>query len=567
MVFTINQDILTKLTIVAVIGIVVVGALIVLQVAGVFGDGDTPLEPGETPPVPTPPFETPPSQAEDEKTLMLNWTYRDRPFSYTTVITNATYDAFRLRDPGVTPDMTTGDAVARYVTTDGDAGTIGGIADYILEQSVQNGWGDYDTIRNTAAFVQRYGSGGFTENISDGRYRYPVETLWEETGGREDVTILAASLLKDMGYPVALLVFPEQYDRGYLIPEYTAIGIRCKDVVEGRTYTESNAEEIGTVICYPQNRTFDTPDSPSFEANFGYFTGNATVDYADGRTVAAGEAAWDIPSGVLTYREDFRPPRGTPVSIAMENASYVTEESFVYVDVLNATYLPGEVPGALAKAEPEIVTTLIDAENDITVHRDDLIDSSLTPLLRTPSPLKTEKSPGLKVDESIKERLGLPASTGSIFSEVDTVNRVKEDDYWQDVWYDTRTDFHDEVWYLEVLNYEVPGSRPLYTRANEMYISPTSPWRIKYQAVPLNVPDRDLEGLSPFSEMRFVVYKVDEGNSTVKFVGEFAHGHTSGQETVNYHAFYETGNFYIVTFVRNCEAEVAIQMHGRGPLP
>ena len=154
MVFTINQDILTKLTIVAVIGIVVVGALIVLQVAGVFGDGDTPLEPGETPPVPTPPFETPPSQAEDEKTLMLNWTYRDRPFSYTTVITNATYDAFRLRDPGVTPDMTTGDAVARYVTTDGDAGTISSIADYILEQSVQNGWGDYDTIRNTAAFAK-----------------------------------------------------------------------------------------------------------------------------------------------------------------------------------------------------------------------------------------------------------------------------------------------------------------------------------------------------------------------------------------------------------------------------
>ena len=51
----------------------------------------------------------------------------------------------------------------------------------------------------------------------------------------------------------------------------------------------------------------------------------------------------------------------------------------------------------------------------------------------------------------------------------------------------------------------------------------------------------------------------------MKFIDEFAYGHTSGQEIVNYLNFYEPGNFYIVTFVRNCEAEVAIQMHGRSP--
>lgn len=560
MVFTLNQSILTKITIVVVIGIVVVGALIGLRVAGVFGEGGAPFTPGETPPDLTPP---PVAEGEDEKILELNWTYRDRSFAYTGVIANATYDAFRLRDPGIAPDATTGDAVARYVTTDGDAGLIGSIAGYILEQSVQNGWGDYDTIRNTEAFAQQYGPGGFTTNISDGRYRYPVETLWEETGDREDVTILAASILKTMGYPVALLVFPEQYDRGYLIPAYTAVGIRCEDAVEGRTYTSKTAEEIGAVTCYPQSRTFNTPDAPFFEADSGYFVGNTTIGYADGQTVAVGEAAWDIPARKIHLPEGFVPPRGTtPVYYKMENASWITEESFIYIDVLNATSLHGEIPGELANVEPEIVTTLIDAKNDITIRRDDLVDSSLTLRLRTPSPLKTEA--GLKVYESIQERLGLPASTGSFFSEADAANRVNEDEYWQDVWYDTRVDFHDETWYLEVLNYEIPGSRPLYTRSNEIYISPPSAWRIKYQAVPLNVPDRDLEGLSPFSEMRFVVYKVDEENNSAQFIGEFAYGHTSGQETVNYLNFYETGNFYIVTFVRNCEVEVAIQMHGRG---
>lgn len=561
MVFTLNQNTLTRITIAAVIGIIVIGALIGLQVAGVFGERSAPPVPGEE----TSPDFTPPSasEEEDEKILALNWIYRDRSFEYTGVITNATYTAFRSRNAGISPGMMTGDAVARYVTTDGDAGLIDGIADYILEQSVRNGWGDYDTIRNTATLVQQYGPGKFTTSLPDGRYRYPVEILWEETGDRDDATILAASILKSMGYPVALLVFPEQFDRGYLIPEYTAIGIRCEDPVEGRAYTSHTTEEVGTVICSPQNRTFDTPDVPYFRANSGHFLGNTTIDYAHGQVMAAGEATWNISAAQLTYREGFAPPRGmTPVNYTMENASWINEESFVYIDILNAASLAGVVPGELAHVEPEIVTTLIDAGNDIVIHRDDLVDSSLTLRLRTPSPLKT--GAGLKVYESIQDRLKIPVSAG-IFSEADAANRIKEDEYWQDVWYDTRVDFHNEAWYLEVLNYEIPGSRALYTKANEMYISPPSAWRIKYQVIPRNAPDRDLEGLSPFSDMRFAVYKVDEENNTVKFIDEFAYGHTSGQEIVNYLNFYEPGNFYIVTFVRNCEAEVAIQMHGRGP--
>ncbi|MFA5614218.1 MAG: hypothetical protein WC993_07095, partial [Methanoculleus sp.] len=148
MVFTLNQNTLTRITIAAVIGIIVIGALIGLQVAGVFGERSAPPVPGEE----TSPDFTPPSasEEEDEKILALNWTYRDRSFEYTGVITNATYTAFRSRNAGSPPGMTTGDAVARYVVTDGDAGLIDGIADYILEQSVRNGWGDYDTIRNTA---------------------------------------------------------------------------------------------------------------------------------------------------------------------------------------------------------------------------------------------------------------------------------------------------------------------------------------------------------------------------------------------------------------------------------
>jgi len=566
MVRTIDQTFLSRITIVIIIGIVIVGALIGLRVAGVFGEESTPAVPGADDDRGRADMRNASqtgAESPDERTLMLNWTYRDRPFAYACTVRNATYNTFRSKHVNITPNMTTGDIIAQYVATDGDDGLVDGIAGYILEQSVENGWGDYDTIRNTIACAAQYGPGRFVNTPPDGHYRYPVETLWEGKGDRDDINVLAASILKAMGYPVAFMVFPEQYDRGYLIWEYPALGIRCNDTVDGRTYTIRHHTGIGTVTCYPQSRTCNIPDVPSLEPESGYFTGNTTVGYADGQTVAAGEATWDIPARTIIYRKGFVPPAGmTPVFYRMENASWVTTtESFIYIDALNATALPGEIPGELAKVEPVIVTTLIDAGNDITISRDDLIDASLTALLRTPSPLKTGAGP--KLNESIPERLGIRVPTGMV-DEIGRANRISEDAYWQNVWYDTEVNFYDRTWYLDVLNYEIVGNRSLYTKSNEIYISPTEAWRIRYEVVPKNPPDRDLEGLSSFSDMRFAVYKVDEVNNTVSFIGEFAYGHTSGQETVNYHTFYETGNFYIVTFVRNCEAVVSIQMHGKG---
>ncbi|WP_067050616.1 hypothetical protein [Methanofollis ethanolicus] len=573
MVHTIDQTLLTRLTIAIIIGIVIVSALIGLRVMGVLEEGSTPTVPGadsdgdstdirSTSPTPSPSRTG--AKNSDERTLTLNWTYRDRQFVYACTVKNATYNMFRSKNASITSNMTTGDLVAQSVATDGDGGLVDGIAGYILEQSVENGWGDYDTIRNTVACVQQYGPGEFVNTPPDGHYRHPVETLWEGTGDRDDINILAASVLKAMGYPVAFLVFPEQYDRGHLIWEYPAVGIRCDDTIDGRTYTALHHTEIGTVTCYPQSRTCSLPDVSFPEPESGYFTGNTTVGYADGRTVAAGEAAWDIPARTIAYPEGFVPPAGmTPIFYRMENASWVTTESFIYIDALNATALPGEVPGELAKVEPVIVTTLIDAGNNIAISRDDLIDASLTASLRTPSPLKTDAGPELR--ESLSGRLGIRVPTGMV-DEVGRVNRISEDAYWQDVWYDTKVNFYDRTWYLDVMNYEVIENQPLYTKSNEIYISPTEAWRIRYEAVPKNPPDNDIEGLSSFSDMRFAVYKVDEETGSAMLVDEFAYGHTSGQDTVNYHTFYETGTFYIVTFVRNCEAVVSIQMHGKGGL-
>ncbi|KAF1076433.1 hypothetical protein [Methanogenium sp. MK-MG] len=571
---TINQDLLNKLTIGIIIGIIVIGTLIGLRVTGIMGGDDSEISvqgspssgdlsgsDSVSPTVSRRPSSGTVSEESDEKTIICNWEYQNQQFTYSHDVRNTTYLGFKRKNVGVSPDLTNKEIITRHVVTDGDEGLILEIADYILIQSEQNGWGDYDTIMNTVAFVQQYGPGKFENTPPNGYYKYPVETLWDEEGSREDINILTASILQAMGYPVVFLVFPEQYDRGYLIWEYSAIGVRCEDTVPGKSYMSQQEKMIGTVTLYPQSRTINSPEIMSFEPKSGCISGNSTVGYADGQVVAAGEGVWDIAAGKITWSSGFVSPAGmTPVYYRMENGSWITGESFIYVDALNSDAQPGEIPGELARAEPEIVADLIDPRNDIMISRDNIIDSSLTPLLRTPSPLKNNIRPELF--DSISDQLGIPVPVGLV-SEEDEINKVSEDEYWQDIWYDTMVNFYDHTWYLDILEYEIIENQALYTKSNEMYISPAAAWRIKYEAVPVDPPDNDLEGLSSFSDMRFAVYKVDEIEGSTTLLGTFAYGHTSGQENVNYQNFYESGNFYIVTFVRNCEAKVSIQMHGK----
>ena len=79
MVFTLNQNTLTRITIAAVIGIIVIGALIGLQVAGVFGERSAPPCPERKHHRISPRLCLRRGRRKD---TALNWTYRDRSFDY-----------------------------------------------------------------------------------------------------------------------------------------------------------------------------------------------------------------------------------------------------------------------------------------------------------------------------------------------------------------------------------------------------------------------------------------------------------------------------------------------------
>ncbi|MBP2133480.1 hypothetical protein J2128_001434 [Methanomicrobium sp. W14] len=572
MVFTLDQEILNKIIVIVIIGIIIAGALIGLKLTGIIGGEEKAPDSGVSPsgsavPVETSdvimPTQTYRASVKDSGITTVNssWEYKGYPFRYTFSIKNSTYLDFENKEHKIYPD-TMADDIQDYVVYEGDSGVVEGIADYLLEQSRQKGWGDYDTIMNTVEFLHQYSPGSFNTSYSDGMYRYPVETIRNQKGDTEDISILAASIFTKMGYPVAFLVYPEQYDRGSVIEQYPAVAIRSDDDVSGKTYTLKKEEYAGDVTCYPQKKDYSAPALLPSKPGYGYFEGNTTIVFSDGEKAYAKNCTWDIESGSMNYTGGYKLSAGdNPAYFKMSNASWTGEDSYVYIDVLDNTTVPGQVPAELSYAKPEIVTGPADDNNDIKIFQDNTLDSKLTALLRIPSPLEDEER--INLTDSLSERLKIPVPV-YVGDEVNRINEENRDEYWKDVWYSTYKNFYNQVWYLNIINYEIISNPKHYAKSGELYFTPTGAWRLKYEVTPTTQPDNDVDSISSFSEVVFAVYKVNETTNSADFLSEFSYGQNSGQDTVNYHNFYEAGNFYIAAFVRNCEVKLSVQVHGKG---
>jgi hypothetical protein len=589
----IDQRFLNKVIIILVAGMLLTGALLGLRMAGILGSdtrqsqsqeytngtpgytGDRLQSEGSLPPDRGEPDSRNPvfaTNGSDQKQQVVHWTYKNESFAYTQMVYNSTYASFKLKSATGSGRMTNttvaGDRLQRYIVTDSDDGLTRGIAGYLLSESEKRGWGDYDTIANLVTFLQEYNTAGaFQNQPPPDSYNFPYETFYEGTGSRDDVTIFGGSVLKAMGYPVALLIYPQQYDRGYFIYSYEGIAIRSDESVQGVKYTTENATRIGSLTCLSDTRQYRIPGGGTFHPTEGFFRGNTTIYYAGNQSVPAGTAEWDIRSGTMSFADGFYPPAiRAPDHFVMENASWIDQDCFLYIDTANPGVLPGTIPGELSKVSPTIVTTLIKDANRIRIYRDDRMDATLQPSLRSPSPLtRSGNTTGPEFERSITDDLRIPVPSGEI-DDILPENQQQENQYWQDVWYDRSTWYYDQNWYLDVLNYSVVENPYLYTRQNEIYIAPASAWRIKFRAIPTNPPDQDVPELSSFSDLRFAVYKIDKESNTASLFDTFSYGYSTGQESLKYRNYYEPGMFYIAVFVRNCMADVSIQMHGKDPV-
>jgi len=132
-----------------------------------------------------------------------SWTHEDVQWSFSVGVPENVYDFYRERTH-------INDNFMHYVLSEYDRDYIREIVKSFREGGKEWGFSDLDNVFNVVSFVQsmKYVSDE-TSRGEEEYVRYPIETLVDGMGDCEDVVILAAAILHEMGYSVLLVMLPE----------------------------------------------------------------------------------------------------------------------------------------------------------------------------------------------------------------------------------------------------------------------------------------------------------------------------------------------------------------------
>ena len=149
-----------------------------------------------------------------------SWEYNEVQWSFSVDVPADVYDFYQGRTHY-------NDDFMHFILSDFDREYIREIVDLFWEGGERWGLSELDNVFNIVTFVQslRY----VTDESSRGEedyVRYPIETLVDGVGDCEDVTILAATLLHEMGYSVLLVAFHD----------HLALAIKYDEHLKGAYY-------------------------------------------------------------------------------------------------------------------------------------------------------------------------------------------------------------------------------------------------------------------------------------------------------------------------------------------
>lgn len=157
------------------------------------------------------------SVSPDKGYYMLNyaWKYNDVQWSFSVGVQEEIYDFYRNRKHYSSDLMP-------FVLSDYDRDYIREIIKSFRKGGEEFGLSDLDNVFNVISFVQslQYVSDSLSRGEEE-YIRYPIETLVDGIGDCEDMVILAASILHEMGYSVLLVMFPDhlgmaiRYDKDF----------------------------------------------------------------------------------------------------------------------------------------------------------------------------------------------------------------------------------------------------------------------------------------------------------------------------------------------------------------
>lgn len=149
------------------------------------------------------------------------WTYQGTNHTYCIDVPKTAYQYFQKQD------HTRNSNYVRYALSDYDREYVRDIAGAFAAMGTDAGYNERETIENFIAFVQSLPYTIDQETTGIEEYpRYPLETIVDKGGDCEDVAILIASVLHEMGHGTVLLK----------LPQHMAVGIAGNDMFDGTYY-------------------------------------------------------------------------------------------------------------------------------------------------------------------------------------------------------------------------------------------------------------------------------------------------------------------------------------------
>ncbi|MDD2954557.1 MAG: hypothetical protein PHC95_15640 [Parabacteroides sp.] len=156
------------------------------------------------------------SEDSTVKTVFYKWEYPVGiiDWSFSLKIPSEAYKAYRSVDRNYIFGYT------EYITEPSDDEYLSELAQMFVKNTAKHELSEWDTVNMIISFVQNldYISDGYDEYP-----KYPLETLYDKGGDCEDTSILLASLLKELGYGCALIMFDD----------HMGVGIFGGDSVDG----------------------------------------------------------------------------------------------------------------------------------------------------------------------------------------------------------------------------------------------------------------------------------------------------------------------------------------------
>ena len=103
-----------------------------------------------------------------------------------------------------------------YVNEPSDDAYLGAIAQEFLNTAAKYGYDSDDAVRLAIGFVQSLKYTPDDIGLGYDYPKYPLETLYDQGGDCEDTSILLVSLIKEMGYGCAIIMFDDHMGVGIL---------------------------------------------------------------------------------------------------------------------------------------------------------------------------------------------------------------------------------------------------------------------------------------------------------------------------------------------------------------